>query len=229
MEWGRTFSSGLRLTAIRRYSTIGGPRLYTHPESLMSDSNPFEPVRNPYTTPADLGGQTVYSGGEYREGEELAGRFTRFAAAMVDGIIIMAFILPVQYYSGFLQRAQTQSLGVVEQLVMSVFGFAVVMLINGYPLAKRGQTIGKMLTKIQIVDNNSTHLVSLATIIIFRYCWILPFTLLVIFIPGQLDDLLVQALTLIDALLIFGSQRRCLHDLIAGTRVLTYQPYRTQA
>ena len=39
-------------------------------------------------------------------------------------------------------------------------------------------------------------------------------------IPGQADDILINLVSLVDALFIFGKQRRCLHDYIAGSKVV---------
>lgn len=194
----------------------------------MSDSSTStDPFLNPYAAPAEVGGRDPYQLSSTRNDEELAGRGTRLAAAMLDSILVMLVVIPAQIFSGFTERVQSQTAGVGEQIFFAIFGFAVLLLFNGYLLATRGQTIGKALTKIQIIDRNSTHLVSLATIVMYRYLWILPFTILVIFIPGASDDILIQILAIIDVLLIFGASRRCLHDYIAGTRVVNYVPGRT--
>jgi uncharacterized RDD family membrane protein YckC len=98
--------------------------------------------------------------------------------------------------------------------------------LNGYLLTTRGQTIGKLLTKIQIVDVQSGDLLPFLRVYVYRYLWTLPLLLVVILIPGPADDLLVNVVYLIDALLIFGSDRRCLHDYIAGSKVVIYRAKR---
>lgn len=189
----------------------------------MSDSN--QSPQNPYAAPTEVIQTDPYVQ-QAGAREQLAGRFTRFAAAMVDGILVMLFIIPVQYLTGFLQQAQTGAVGIGEQLLMTAFGFLVMFALNGYLLANRGQTIGKFLTKIQIVDYQSDRLVSLSTILIYRYLWILPITILVIFIPGSTDDALIQLLSFLDVVLIFRADRRCLHDLLAGTHVVQFRANR---
>ena len=180
--------------------------------------------QNPYTPP-----KTVASNpSEWFEepdpiGPYLAGRFTRFSAALVDGLLILAILLPIQFLTGFIERAQSQQVGVLEQLAMSLAGLIVMLVLNGYLLANRGQTIGKYLTKIQIVDYPSGKLVPFVRLFVFRYLWTLPVVLITAFIPGTTDDLLLNFLIFVDALMIFNAKRRCLHDFLARTSVVQYR------
>jgi len=159
-------------------------------------------------------------------GDELAGRFTRFVSALIDGVILMMILLPVQYATGFMARASAQVAGIGESFAMSLLGIGVMLALNGYLLFKRGQTIGKVLTKIQIVDFQSGLLLPFMKVYVYRYLWTLPIAIVVILIPGVMDDMLFNLLILIDALLIFGADRRCLHDLIAGSKVVLYMTNR---
>lgn len=160
------------------------------------------------------------------ENDELAGRFTRFAAAMVDGVLIMGITMPVMFATGFFARTQAQQVGSVEQIGMSLFSMAVMLALNGYLLATRGQTIGKLLTKIQIVEAQSGGLLPFLRVYVYRYLWMFPLVFFVAFIPGTVDDGLLNLIALIDALFIFGAARRCLHDYIAGSKVVLYQAHR---
>ncbi len=176
---------------------------------------------NPYAPPVMVHmreSEAAISGGDV-----LAGRFTRLAAAMVDSVLMMAIILPIQYLTGSFARTMSQQTGWLEQVGMSLFGFLVMLALNGYLLLNRGQTIGKMLTGIQIVGVQSGALLPFLRVFVYRYMWLVPLTVIVIFIPGAYDDQLVSLVALIDALLIFGSDRRCLHDYIAGSRVVLYR------
>lgn len=178
---------------------------------------------NPYASPSTSGGENDFS---LSESDELAGRFTRLAAAMVDGIPMLAITIPVMLATGYYARAQTQQIGFLEQLAMSLFGMFVMLALNGYLLATRGQTIGKMLTKIQIVDAESGGLLPFLRVYVYRYLWMLPFVFVVAFIPGTADDQLINFAALINILFIFGAARRCLHDYIAGSKVVLYKPNR---
>ena len=175
---------------------------------------------NPYAATSTTQGLEVTS---KRVGDEQVSRFTRFVAAMVDGILLSAIVMPVQIVSGFLGRAATQQTSVLEQLMMSVIGILVMLALNGYLLLTRGQTIGKMATKIQIVDAQTGALLLFSKVYIYRYLWYTPLVLLVLLIPGEIDNNLISLVILINVLLIFRRDRRCLHDLIAGSKVVHYQ------
>jgi len=113
---------------------------------------------NPYAPPLTDGEDAL----AVSENDEQARRFTRFAAAMVDGFLMMGITMPVMFATGFIARTQAQQVGLIERIAMSLFGLAVMLALNGYLLATRGQTIGKWLTKIQIVDAQSKALAVLS-------------------------------------------------------------------
>ena len=158
------------------------------------------------------------------EGDVLAGRFTRFCAVFVDGILIWVVMGPLMYLTGYFDvlaggAQPTPAL----QLVMSLAGIVSYLAVHGWLLAKKGQTIGKKLAGIQIVDYQTGRLLPMRRVYVYRYLWYLPLTLLCIFIPGTTDDQLINVVYFIDAVLIFGSERRCLHDYIAGSKVVKYE------
>ena len=76
---------------------------------------------------------------------EMASRFTRFAAALIDGFLMMAIVLPIQLYTGFKEWALNQQVGFLEQILVSLIGMAayLILILNGYLLVTRGQSIGK--------------------------------------------------------------------------------------
>ena len=156
----------------------------------------------------------------------LAGRSARLAASLIDGIIVGGLIMLFAYLTGYLDRMAAHRLAPSEEFAWSLLGGVVLMVIQGHLLATRGQTIGKVLTQIQIVDADTQRLLPFIRVAVYRYLWLLPLTAIVAFIPGHLDGLLVSAASLVDAILIFGSARRCLHDYIAGSIVVAYQPGR---
>ena len=156
----------------------------------------------------------------------LAGRSARLAAGFIDGAISAAVMSPFMYASGYLARVAAGGATPSEKIAWTVLGGLVFMMIQGYLLATRGQTIGKMLMQIQIVDAETQRLLPFIRVAVYRYCWLLPLIAVAAFIPGHLDGLVVGAASLLDASLIFGSGRRCLHDYIAGSIVVAYQPGR---
>lgn len=147
---------------------------------------------------------------------------------MLDGILIMVIILPIQFLTGYFARVQAQEASIVEQFMMSLLGIVAFLFLNGFLLHSRGQTIGKVATKIQIVDVVHGRLLPFMQVYVFRYLWTLPLVFLVILIPGVFDDLLMNFVILIDVLLIFRSDRRCLHDILAGSKVVAYKANRSR-
>ncbi len=165
---------------------------------------------NPYSTPqSELTGEKPDSG--TGESPDLAGRGQRLAAAIIDGIISTVITVGIMYPFGVLEQfangiePDTPTLIIVVALSLTIF-FA----INGYLLHRNGQTIGKKLLSIRI-SNLQNENPGAAKIIFVRY---LPMQLIaqIPFVGGLIG--------LVNVLMIFGSERRCLHDYIAGTIVI---------
>jgi uncharacterized RDD family membrane protein YckC len=178
---------------------------------------------NPYEALPVSSLATEYTGAQH---DTLAPRSTRFVAALVDGIILMLAVLPVQLLFGFPQRLATGQAGVLEQILMGLVGFGVMLAVNGYLLFHNGQTVGKMLFKIQIVDAESNKLLPFLRVYVLRYLWTLPLSIIAAVIPGTADGMILNAAIIIDILLIFGAPQRCLHDYIAGSKVVLFRPNR---
>lgn len=142
---------------------------------------------------------------------ELAERGTRLGAAIIDGIIGLVVALPMMYLMGFhvyIMAGEQAPIGLtLSSMVMSLVFF---VLLHGYFLYQSGQTIGKKLLSIKIV-NLEGNVPSLGKLLGLRY---LP-VMVVSSIP-----LLGGIASLVDILFIFRQDRRCVHDLIAGTRVV---------
>ena len=111
---------------------------------------------------------------------------------------------------------------------LSYFIKAVMLALNGYLLFTRGQSIGKMITGIQIVDFKSGDLLPFLRLYVYRYLWMLPLIVFVMLIPAAVGDLLFNVVVLVNVLIIFGAESRCFHDYIAGTKVVLYRAGRQQ-
>jgi uncharacterized RDD family membrane protein YckC len=131
------------------------------------------------------------------------------------------------FITGYFQRIQEDQVGALKEVGMELFGIAVMLALNGYLLSRRGQSVGKLLTKIQIVDVADGKLLPFLRVYVYRHLWVLPLSILVNLIPGSFDDLIVNVVFLVDAVMIFGNERRCLHDYIAGSKVVLYRENRT--
>ncbi len=165
----------------------------------MEDSNPY---RAPDAVVAD-----VAMAGELA----LASLSERLLGAILDGLIMLALILPIMFMGGYFQAAMSgQMPGIGTQLLYTLIGFAVFCVVQAYPLSQTGQTWGKRVMKTRIVDLSGAQ-PSLTTLLARRY------------LPVQVAaavPILGNVLVLVDSLLIFRADRRCGHDLIAGTRVI---------
>ena len=142
----------------------------------------------------------------------LAERKDRFLAALVDAVIGLAIAVPFMLLAGpYLGFESLESQPGYDYLIpASIFGFTMFIVCHGYLLSKYGQTIGKKALKIKIVSIEDSR-VSLSKLLLLRY---FPITLVTLIpIAGNF-------LPAIDALFIFRKDRRCVHDLIAGTKVI---------
>lgn len=142
----------------------------------------------------------------------IAGRLKRFWAAMIDGMIGMTVSLPVFNHFGVweaLKKQQEISASVSNGL--AVFGVAMFFVLHGYLLFQYGQTIGKRLMGLAIVTLTNEK-PPFAALIINRYLpqWVVGF------IPGLGPLLAIADVSYI----FFNDDNRCIHDLIAKTKVI---------
>lgn len=173
---------------------------------------------NPYEAPASSL-MTPFS----RDSTALASRWARLGAAFIDGLIFLLTIWAVEKFFNFsISTSTTPEPTNVSEILATfdmfswngltqvLYGFGFYIVLNAYFLKQNGQTIGKKLLSIKIVDMNH-HKPSLATLLFLRD---LPVQSIV------LVPFIGVFLSIIDILFIFGEQKRCLHDLIAKTQVV---------
>ena len=147
--------------------------------------------------------------------KELAGRGSRLGAVIIDSIIIIPTLIGIAMITGFWDEIMPRMasgipLSLKENLIMFLVGQSIFLILNGSFLANYGQTIGKRVMKIKIVDMEGNNL-GLIKLYSLRY---LTFSLFSqIPVAGGL-------ISLVNVLFIFGKERRCLHDRLAGTQVL---------
>ncbi len=152
-------------------------------------------------------------------------RWLRLPAAMVDGFLKVLCYLPITIplvriamaealrgeQHTFAEISQLTTQIVDENLMQALPFFAVLVLGQFYLLAWRGQSVGKLLFGLRIVrfpDHTPAGFV--------RTC------LLRGTIPFLLEQIPVLGLIVwvVDSCFIFRPDQRCLHDLIAGTKVV---------
>ena len=168
--------------------------------------NPFSPPK------ADLEGGPVVAGSF-----QLATRGSRLAAALLDGLLT----LPALAVLGFgtmstimASRAGTAPApgGGMPAMAMGLAGlyFLALGIFQIYRLSTRGQTLGKGWMKIKIVkvDGSAPGFVGAFLLRVFVNA-----------IPSAIPYI-GGIYGLVDTLMIFRQDQRCIHDMIAGTRVV---------
>lgn len=145
------------------------------------------------------------------DGPQLATRGQRFGAALIDGLFALALSLAVMlpmYGTEYFALIKVGKLAVLNGLLVYM---AIFWAVEGWFLYQRSQSLGKMALGLRIVRTDG----SIATfgrsfglrLVAFGVAGWIPFV-------GPL-------LGFVDALFIFGSSRRCLHDYVADTIVVT--------
>ena len=156
----------------------------------------------------------------------LASRWSRLGALLIDVILLIVLGQMLKYlwdYPAQLAIQMTQEIGQqgvvdfytkfhVSQAMLNLIGYASFLLLNGYLLATRGQTIGKMALGLRIARTDGS-VASPVRLLLLRYG-------LGYYAFGLVSIVISSLFALADAFFIFGSARRCLHDRIAGTIVV---------
>tara|TARA_Y100001934_G_scaffold283370_1_gene402558 strand:+ start:143 stop:649 length:507 start_codon:yes stop_codon:yes gene_type:complete len=154
----------------------------------------------------------------------LAGRIRRLLATAIDMVLVPSLTLIVMMATDVVEDAEDWA-NPWWVLVLRVFGVAVLsyLILNGYTLMRRGQTLGKLLLGIAIVPAAAVgssaaelHPVPLWKLIFIRALFFPLLFLLVVavVIPW------VALIPVLDQIFAFARNRRCLHDYAAGTAVV---------
>lgn len=151
-----------------------------------------------------------------------ATRLSRLLAQILDFLILY---IPMSVAANLLGVTADMIQGIEEffateeipaQLVTSSYQIILIhvvlyLLINSYFLWYQGQTLGKKIMKIAIVDS-SQRVPSFTKLVALRY---LPFKF---FSAAPVPALSI--VWILNFLFIFRQDQRCLHDLLAGTYVI---------
>jgi uncharacterized RDD family membrane protein YckC len=161
---------------------------------------------NPYAAPTARIEQPLEQFGELNK----ASRGTRLGAYLLDAFIVGVWAIPfyVATFSATYTRTPDAAPGMFSWLGLMV---AVGLVIYNFVLLHRsGQTIAKKWLGIRIVRNDGSR-AGLGRIFALR-----------MLVPGIIGAIPFVGIvfTLVDALFIFGDERRTLHDRIADTIVV---------
>ena len=180
------------------------------------------------------------------EGIDPAGRFRRLLASLFDTLVLVGVFVFFAVrgdigYTSFIMALSNELPVIVE---WTLWFTAIFFVINGVPLFTRGQTVGKWMLGLHIVDSETGHRPALEKLILYRYVVFILLANLVswFYIPDTVVSAtlpVIGQITLegipwpfpgtllwvpvVDAAFIFSSSRRCLHDRLAGTIVVRKQ------
>jgi len=162
---------------------------------------------NPFEPPEDLGAASPPPGAGEDHG--LASRGSRLLAAIIDGGLSAAVFLPLVFALGIVEVGRERTLE--DHILGTLVGLAVFVAMNGWFWYTRAQSIGKIALRIRIVMRDGTR--ASGHTILFRR--VLP-----VWLVQQVPFVGPVFSGLVDPLFIFRSNRACLHDDVAGTKVV---------
>ena len=192
----------------------------------LADFVEFNPAATPPPLPAAVPvSAQAASAPQIVPDEELADRGIRLGAFVIDYILSVLATLPgflilgPTFLSIFVSAASgkepdfsaLQAGSLMSGLLVLALGSLILLVIQVIMLSTRGQTIGKRILRIRVVRHPDGSPAG------FLHAWLLrnfiPFLI-------QLVPWIGFAFWIVDACFIFTQDRRCLHDLIAGTKVV---------
>ena len=131
--------------------------------------------------------------------DDLASRGSRFVAVLVDALIILAIIITLAFFSIFLYVL------IIPLMLIAGVGYWVIQM---YYLGRDGQTLGKKAVGIAIVSRDTGRTPHWGRTIGLRFL-----------LNGVIGSV-VPIYGPVDILFIFRADRRCIHDMLAGTVVV---------
>ena len=143
--------------------------------------------------------------------DQLASRWARLGAYLIDTLVLILPYLAIFILTDHWETRLNEGIPVPEQIFYFLAGLAQYLLVNGYLLQRRGQTVGKWVLGIKIVSVKSNRLLPLWKLFLVRYLPIVVITML---------PFVGIFLAIVNDLFIFRRDKRCLHDHLAGTRVV---------
>jgi len=163
----------------------------------------------------------------------LASRGKRLGGAIVD--LVLRLLPNYLLHLGGVSRRATSGNIVDFYLRLgpwaNLAGAAVASLtvVQWYLITRRGQSLGKMVVRSRIVRMNGAAAGFLQGVVIRNWAlWLLEVPNVVLPLLGVPSTPIMRkifgTLALVDFLFIFGPDKRCLHDLLAGTKVVDGAP-----
>jgi len=141
---------------------------------------------------------------------ELASRWARFVASFIDALIMGVVVGIFAYFTGGFDML----LGEIEsslsyEIGIVLLSIVVFIAINYKLLITKGQTVGKKVFNIQVVDLEDN--VPTKKSLLNRY---------LVYMGIQHIPVIGGIFAFINVLFIFGKEKRCIHDISAKTKVI---------
>ncbi len=203
-------SNGLKLKAAPSFEGGLKEQLYGSPFSSRTVTGNSSLRPTPKTGGSIARGRVTYT---------LASPWRRLAAHVVESIVVLAFMIPPFVFIAVGIDLLRENVNVpIDPNVMVLFAFILVLVLgialsiaNIYLLASKGQTIGKSIVNIRIVDAGTNSKTGFWRIIGLRS-----------FIPGLINTipLVGSIFSIVNVLFVFSKDNQCLHDKIADTYVI---------
>lgn len=161
---------------------------------------------NPYAPPSVDVARPVSAGPN-----ELASLGERLAAVLLDTLVAMACAIPLFIGLPMLDSSSGNSTAGVVLVAAGGLGLLALIIFNLVLLCTKGQTIGKKWLNIRIADYETNGNPGFVKVCLLRG-----------FVNGIIGavPILGHVYSLVDICFIFRDDRRCIHDLIAGTHVV---------
>lgn len=172
------------------------------------------PALNPYAAPGARSDRYAVSSSLQANEAPLAGRGARLAAQLLDGLFAMGCLFPgmilVIVGAGDGQTRGNEPLSMLGLLLVLAGGIGL-LIYQLRLLASEAQTWGKKKMNVRIVMYETGEQATLGRILGLR-----------IIVNGLIGAIpcVGSIYGLVDILFIFGEERRCVHDYLAGTKVV---------
>ena len=171
---------------------------------------------NPYAAPVI--GEPIGTTESHPQFAPLARRLIRLAAQFVDGLITLAAVVPGLILMIVGHAFETEPFGAADLQPLAIVGVVIagiaVLALTIYQwvlLSRDGQTLGKKALGLKVVRHDDGRNPGFGRAVALR-----------LWVNGLIGAVPYcgSFYSLIDLLFIFGHERRCIHDYIAGTKVI---------
>jgi len=172
---------------------------------VVSNGNVDPNYVNPYQPPSPGVGY-VMDLGSPPNAMNLADVGTRLIGSIIDGLLYLPVVIPGVVVAGLESGEDPSPLSIA----LMMLGILALVTVQCYLITTSGQSIAKKILRIRIVRQDGSP-VNFVHGVVLR-SWLMAFLTNI--------PLFGAIIGLVDAVMIFGNERRCLHDRIASTDVI---------